>query len=32
MKPESGGPAAPGVSKTAQPMETGEPGIVLILG
>src|SRR5579871_3062125 len=27
-KPESGGPAAPGVNTTAQPIETGGPGIV----
>jgi hypothetical protein len=29
MNPESGGPAAPGLSTTAQPIETGGPGIIL---
>jgi hypothetical protein len=28
MTPLSGGPAAPGLTITAQPMETGAPGIV----
>ncbi len=29
--PESGGPAAPGVRRTAHPMVTGKPGILNLL-
>jgi hypothetical protein len=32
ITPESGGPAAPGESRTAQPIDTGGPGIALTKG
>jgi hypothetical protein len=32
MKPLSGGPAAPGLSTTAHPIETGDPGISVSSG
>jgi hypothetical protein len=31
ITPESGGPAAPGLKSTAQPIETGGPGMVVVL-